>query len=467
MFQSTRVVAVGGGKGGVGKSVIASNLAVGLAQAGTSTVLLDADLGAPNLHTLLGIERPTGSLGDVLSGSSKRLADVITPSEVPGLSLICGAGPILGVANPEFQKKQRLIREISQLEAEVLVVDLGAGVSFNVVDFFNAADVRIVVVTPQLTSLHNAYGFMKSALHRQLQRSIAGRPGYDDLFGQPGWSEEKIDQLLERVALFDPRYLDVFGPLIESFSIILLGNLLTSPKEAGVLFAMRRMVSDFLHVECQIAGGLLRDPKVETSINRRRPFLLERRLDANDEVLRALVAAIIEKDPEPDRAQRQLALEAATRLPKSRGQVGAQVQRGKERDTWDESRFAQELRGRQRVFPRFDVAFPVVLKIDGASHDAVLADLSRSGARLTGAPEVIEGQRIELRLPRSLDRTAKRWFWAPAVVRRYDVTDHVAGCQFEASDVVQKAIDSLVGQAASSQAQASSGIEDGRAEGGS
>ena len=114
MIEGKRIVAVGGGKGGVGKSVVATNLAVACAQAGAETILVDADLGAPNIHTMLGVERPVGSLGDVMANAKLHLSDVLSHCSVDHLSIICGAGPILGVANPEFQKKQRVLTHASE-----------------------------------------------------------------------------------------------------------------------------------------------------------------------------------------------------------------------------------------------------------------------------------------------------------------------------------------------------------------
>lgn len=446
MIEGKRIVAVGGGKGGVGKSVVATNLAVACAQAGAETILVDADLGAPNIHTMLGVERPVGSLGDVMANAKLHLSDVLSHCSVDHLSIICGAGPILGVANPEFQKKQRLIREISRLEAEVLVVDLGAGVSYNVLDFFNAADIRLVVVTPQLTSMHNAYGFVKSSLHRLLQRAIAGKPGYNDLFGRPGWTEEKIDQLLERVAMFDPRYLDIFEPLLDSFSALLLGNLLERRKEVNVLWAMRRMVRDFLRLECNVVGALRRDDAVQKSVNRRWPFVLDMRNDANTIALRDLSSHILKADLAPERAMRDIAFEKAKALPKTKDSAAANLSLRKQLDALDEERFASELRGRQRCEPRYAADVKIMVRSGEDTREAKLVDLSRSGARIAEMSGVGEGDRIELRLPRDLTQEKKNWFWVPAVVRRFDGKTGTAGCQLEASEVARKALEALVAQ---------------------
>lgn len=461
MFEGKRVIAIGGGKGGVGKSVVAANLAVACAQEGKATVLVDADLGAPNLHTLLGVERPTGHLGDVLADASRHLEEIKMPCLVPNLWLVCGAGPILGVANPKFQKKQRLIRELNRLDAEVLVVDLGAGVSYNVLDFFNAADIRLVVITSQLTSMHNAYGFIKSALHRRLQRAIAAKPGYNELFDHSGWAEERLDQLLERVAQFDHRYLGVFEPLIGSFSIFLMGNMLESQKETNVLWAMQRMVQDFLGVECRVAGGLRRSIQVQRSINQRQPFMLEPRLDRNGEALRKLARELLRRDLSGERGQVRMALEAAEKLPKTseaaitgppegdNGKRSAPSEGDGEGERLDEARFADELKGRQRVDTRYPAHQTIRVRIDGNEQDAFLIDLSRSGARISGLPSLEQGDRIDLRFPRApAGSKGPPWIWAHALVRHIDEATAAAGCRFEDTSELRQALEALISRLA-------------------
>jgi len=126
-----RIVAVGGGKGGVGKSLISTNLAVSLASSGARVVMLDADLGAPNLHTMFGIMRPPRTVEDFLAGRSAALHEVAIPTSVPGLRLICGAEGALGSAQTTPEAKQRLFSELARLDADCLVIDVGAGVNLD------------------------------------------------------------------------------------------------------------------------------------------------------------------------------------------------------------------------------------------------------------------------------------------------------------------------------------------------
>lgn len=165
-----RVWAVGGGKGGVGKSVVATNLAVRVAQLGHRVVIVDGDLGGANLDTLLGCERPTRSLTQFFDREVERLADVACPTELPNLSLVAGDSDGLGAANPVHAQKLKLIRHLRSLPCDLVVVDLGAGTSFNTLDLYLAADLGLVVTTPEPTALQNAFAFIKTAMLRDQER---------------------------------------------------------------------------------------------------------------------------------------------------------------------------------------------------------------------------------------------------------------------------------------------------------
>ncbi len=167
--RAPKVWAVGGGKGGVGKTVFTANLAVAIARRGERVVLVDADLGGANCHTVLGISNPQRTLADFLTKKVSRLDEVLVPTSTPNLWLASGSRALLEMANPRHVQKLKLLRHIRQLDVDHVFLDLGAGSAFNVLDFFLAADERIVVVAPEPTSIENAYHFLKSAFYRSLR----------------------------------------------------------------------------------------------------------------------------------------------------------------------------------------------------------------------------------------------------------------------------------------------------------
>ncbi len=171
----TRIVAVAGGKGGIGKSAIAVTLGVELARRGLRTILVDLDFGGPNLHTLLGMSHPRETVSEFVSRRVETLAGLAVPTPVPALSLVPGARNAVQDASLLHQQKNRLLRALAALQAPVVLLDLGAGTHHNVVDFFLAATHGILVVVPEPTSVENTYRFLKAAFLRRLKQA-----GLDD-----------------------------------------------------------------------------------------------------------------------------------------------------------------------------------------------------------------------------------------------------------------------------------------------
>lgn len=157
---SARAIAVASGKGGVGKTVIASNLAIALARQGHRVVLVDADLGTANIDVVMSIDAPY-DLSHVVRGE-RSIEDVAIEVE-PGLRVVAGASGLASIADLSANARMALIDGLSSLEqgADLIVLDCGAGISQNVLSFALAADLILVVTTPEPTSLTDAYALVK------------------------------------------------------------------------------------------------------------------------------------------------------------------------------------------------------------------------------------------------------------------------------------------------------------------
>lgn len=168
-----RVIAVTSGKGGVGKTNLALNLAVEWQRLGKMTVVLDGDMGLANIHLLAGIT-PRHCLLDLMRGTAE-LADIIETGP-EGIGIIAGGNGLLSLADSNRQDRLRVIDALVELEkaADIIVVDTGAGMGRGVRDFLMAADEIIFVITPDITSLTDAYGLLKG-LH---QDNMPRRPLY-------------------------------------------------------------------------------------------------------------------------------------------------------------------------------------------------------------------------------------------------------------------------------------------------
>jgi flagellar biosynthesis protein FlhG len=150
------LVAVGGGKGGVGKTLVVANIAAALAQAGRRVVAVDTDLEGANLHTVLGVGAPRASLADYVAKRESDLRKLLVDTPIPGLRLIAGTQGHLCAPQPRSYRRLSLLGELRRLPADFVLVDLGAGTHPSVMDYFLVGDDGILVLTPEPTSVENA-----------------------------------------------------------------------------------------------------------------------------------------------------------------------------------------------------------------------------------------------------------------------------------------------------------------------
>src|SRR5689334_3268537 len=163
------VIAVGGGRGGVGKSVLSVNIAVYLAQLGRSVLLVDADSAGPTLHTLLGVDAPAVAAPSD-EGEEDFVPTVTTP--VPGLRLVPQTYRA-GSTQPERAgRKAHWVHELRKLDVDYVVLDLGAGTAPATLDLFLSADLGLTVSTPEPPSVEAVYRFTRGLFQRTVRRLL-------------------------------------------------------------------------------------------------------------------------------------------------------------------------------------------------------------------------------------------------------------------------------------------------------
>jgi flagellar biosynthesis protein FlhG len=167
-------VLVTGGKGGVGKSTLAANLSVVLAQSGVETLLVDLDLGLANLDVLLDLER-RADMEDLLAGA-RTLEDCVVRGPA-GLSVLPASSGVYELAHAGEERRHALLSEIARAAAgyEIVVGDTAAGIGEDVLAFAAAADRVLLVTTPEPAALTDAYGVLKAldAWSRAAGREVA------------------------------------------------------------------------------------------------------------------------------------------------------------------------------------------------------------------------------------------------------------------------------------------------------
>ena len=164
------LVAVGGGKGGVGKTFVAANLAAKLAALGNEVLLIDFDVGGANLHTYFGIGLPKKTLGDLLQKKNVRFNETIMQTSIKRVRILPGSREDAWHVYSNWTSD--LFRDVwhgilnakAELGVNCIVFDLGAGIQRHTIDFFAASHTGMVVVLPEPTSIENAYMFLKASL---------------------------------------------------------------------------------------------------------------------------------------------------------------------------------------------------------------------------------------------------------------------------------------------------------------
>ncbi len=295
--RAGRVVAVSGGKGGVGKSLVSLNLGVMLGRLGYKTTIIDCDLGAPNIHTLLGMTRPGPGLGGYLDHEVDSLIEVAIDAGTPNLRIIPGTSQP-GAANINAGQKLRLLRAIAHLGGDVVIVDVGAGTAYNTVDLVAAADLKLVVMTPQLTSLQNAYTFLKACVQRSLRRlpdDTDARAVLEELLTGEGESRP----VARAVAILRDEHgelADAVVDVLARFGVMLVGNMTTSDRDQVVFGRMTNMISDYLMIQAPLVATLPLCDAIRKSVDTRIPAALVDRPPEVVGALRGLARCVLDAD---------------------------------------------------------------------------------------------------------------------------------------------------------------------------
>ena len=276
-----RIIPIASGKGGVGKSLVAANLAVALAQAGQRVVLADLDLGASNLHLVLGFQSPARGIGTFLNNTKSDFSQVISKTDVRGLRFIPGDQEMPGMANLKSFQRNALVRRLFTLEPDTdfLILDLGAGSHQSILDFFLLSGQGIVVSSPAVTATLNAYVFLKNTVFRLMYtvftkgteaHSYLERIRKDTSGGQHLY----IPQILKEIAKVDPASYEKYIEAAAHFHPRLIMNMIEDPRDADVAMKIRRSCEEYLDIKVEHLGVMYRDGIQDTALSSRLPVVL-------------------------------------------------------------------------------------------------------------------------------------------------------------------------------------------------
>ncbi|OPY83908.1 MAG: Flagellum site-determining protein YlxH [Syntrophorhabdus sp. PtaU1.Bin153] len=280
VVRGRKIIAVGGAKGGIGKSIFAANLSVILASKGFKTVAVDLDLGGANLHLYLGKRAILKqSINDFLRKRVDTLQELAVDSG-HGPLLIGGDSSELGAANIEFSRKLRLLRAVKNIEADYIVLDLGGDTSYNIVDFFNLADYAVVLTTLDTVSYISSYHFMKAAMYRKLNRLFGPESKFRDereadlerlvrevTMAPDGPKVKSIEDLIEWVREKQPMNLSILVRALRDFNPCLVVNKVEKEIDIGpVVTKVQEVSKKWLSREVRYLGSISAQREITESV---------------------------------------------------------------------------------------------------------------------------------------------------------------------------------------------------------
>jgi flagellar biosynthesis protein FlhG len=286
-----RIWAIGGGKGGTGKSFVAANLGLHLASLDREVVLIDADLGAPNLHTLLGMKASHPDLGDFLTGAVPTLEAAAVATPFRNLRLVKGSENILFIANLAHYRKLKLLRQIRQLPGPNVILDLGTGSSFNTLDFFLSANPGVVVTTPEPTSIENTYLFLKSCIMRVLKLYMDHykiRDLHQKMLDQIEKNSQSLYGFFKSLMETDRSYGTLLYRALRGFRPCLVMNKARDEEDALLGRSMADVARKYLLIDMKFLGAIPYDEDVHDSLRALRPYYPDHRNSAAAKAIRQM-----------------------------------------------------------------------------------------------------------------------------------------------------------------------------------
>ena len=300
MNIKNKIIAVGGGKGGVGKSLICANMAVTLALTGQRVILVDADFGASSLHALLGISSPKYGFREYFNHSdldSNGEDVLLLDTGIANLKFLSGAGDMPGSADINIKNQAKVVSYIRSLEADHILMDLGPGTNFHIIDYFNIAGKNVVVSTPEMTSILKSFSFIKAILFRRISQEFKSNSTLQNLLDfskNPAVSKEcyEITSLREAVEESHPQSLEMVNRIIRDFQPGLVINRVRRQKDILMGDNLKKLAKKYLDVDVNFLGYLIESDDVRDSIDEMRPFLIQNPQSKPSENIQQIIGSL-------------------------------------------------------------------------------------------------------------------------------------------------------------------------------
>lgn len=295
-----QIIPVASGKGGVGKSLLSANLAIALGRAGKKVILADLDLGASNLHLVIGQQSPKIGIGTYIAGKST-LEELITPTDYNNVYFIAGDSEIPGLSALKISQKNSLIKHFQNCQADFLILDLGAGTHLSILDFFLLSPQGIIVSAPTVTATLNGYLFLKNAVFRLMynsfKRNSAAYKYLEQLKTDTNTLQKLyIPKLTEAIRRIDPASAATFEHRMSQFHPRLIMNMIDDPKDAEKAYRIRRSCQEYLGLDLEHLGVLYKDPMQDIALASRLPVTVYKPQSVLSQAIYRIAEKIIQSE---------------------------------------------------------------------------------------------------------------------------------------------------------------------------
>ncbi len=278
-FGQPRIVAIGGGKGGVGKTILSTMLGICLASSGKKVVIVDLDFAGANLHGYLkNLDNPS-SLNHFLQRKTYDLNELAQETIFENLYMIKGVTNLFVTSHFKNWEKRKLLNHLCKIDADYVILDLGAGSSYTVIDFFLGAHDQIVVSACDALAMHDAYGFVRAVLMRKLEHAFRDQPDFYMAIAEggdlnKGRYAKSLSTVLGSLSGFSGDFIDMAENHIRTFQPKLIVNMVRDDDEPHEIQALRLAVADLLGVGLDLWGQIRYDANIRKAVQMLRPDML-------------------------------------------------------------------------------------------------------------------------------------------------------------------------------------------------
>jgi MinD-like ATPase involved in chromosome partitioning or flagellar assembly len=343
----TRVIVVGSTGGRVGKSIVAANLAVAIANLGAPVIAVDLDLRTPALHGILGVDRPALGWQGLLSEEIQNLESSLTSTSVRNLHLVAGGTRQgvgrLGAPGLDGEQRRLLLRQLRALEAEVVIIDLCAVNHEDLADFFALAETGLLVTSPDEASLAASLDFLAHAARGAPSQAVPGESPAADA-----------------------------AATARAFVGRLVGNQAVTSEQIEIIHAFSRLARARLAIDLPVVGCVRAQDRLGQLGPVSRGPLRDIGLDRNGRTFLRMAEYLLH-----DLSPAVPSVDA----PPAAGESDASIDAGG-------SSLMRQLDRYRRKYLRHEVDWAAVLRIGARAIDVRVVDLSVAGAALEVATEL-------------------------------------------------------------------------------